>query len=221
MSWTPSPAIWPLTALTVTAGFATHAHFDHLLWHPGFGDAPRWASAAAAAIARADRKQLRAELGPEFPPKLGKLVGRVAPVPSTGLILDGPEPVELITHDGHAPGHTALWLPARRVLLAGDMLSDVEPPLPSYSDGRADRGRADGLPGRPRCARAVRRADRRAGARARPPDRPSHAAVGRRSPLDRLKPSGDAALTTSGRLRSIGRPTSWPGASADRSAVAR
>jgi glyoxylase-like metal-dependent hydrolase (beta-lactamase superfamily II) len=120
--------------LTVTAGFSTHAHFDHLLWHPGFGDAPRWASLAAAAVARRDRKQLRGALGPEFPPKLGKLVGRVAPVPSTGLILDGPEPVELITHDGHAPGHTALWLPARRVLLAGDMLSDVEPPLPSYSD---------------------------------------------------------------------------------------
>ncbi len=22
---------------TVTAGFATHAHHDHMLWHPGFG----------------------------------------------------------------------------------------------------------------------------------------------------------------------------------------
>ena len=37
--------------------------------------------------------------------------------------------IELITHDAHAPGHTALWLPDCRVLIAGDMLSDVELPL--------------------------------------------------------------------------------------------
>jgi glyoxylase-like metal-dependent hydrolase (beta-lactamase superfamily II) len=34
-----------------------------------------------------------------------------------------------VTHNAHAPGHTALWLPAARVLIAGDMLSDVELPL--------------------------------------------------------------------------------------------
>lgn len=45
----------------------------------------------------------------------------------------GPE-VELVVHDGHAPGHTALWLPQKRVLIAGDMLSDVELPLPFYPD---------------------------------------------------------------------------------------
>lgn len=28
--------------LEVIGGFATHAHHDHLLWHPDFGDAPRW-----------------------------------------------------------------------------------------------------------------------------------------------------------------------------------
>jgi glyoxylase-like metal-dependent hydrolase (beta-lactamase superfamily II) len=42
--------------------------------------------------------------------------------------------VELIIHDGHAPGHTALWLPRQRVLIAGDILSDVELPLPFHPD---------------------------------------------------------------------------------------
>jgi len=32
------------------------------------------------------------------------------------------------------PGHTALSLPPLRVLIAGDMLSDVELPLPFYLD---------------------------------------------------------------------------------------
>ena len=45
-----------------------------------------------------------------------------------------PDPVELVTHDAHAPGHVAVWLPARGVLLVGDMLSDVELPLPFDPD---------------------------------------------------------------------------------------
>ena len=42
--------------------------------------------------------------------------------------------VELIFYNGHAPGHTALWLPRQRLLIAGDMFSDVELPLPFYPD---------------------------------------------------------------------------------------
>src|SRR5690606_4124558 len=33
--------------LTVICGFATHAHYDHLLWHASFGDPPRWTTAGA------------------------------------------------------------------------------------------------------------------------------------------------------------------------------
>jgi glyoxylase-like metal-dependent hydrolase (beta-lactamase superfamily II) len=47
------------------------------------------------------------------------------------------EPVQLVVHDGHAPGHTAVWLPERRTLLAGDMLSDIELPLPFNPDDLA------------------------------------------------------------------------------------
>src|SRR4249919_473418 len=34
--------------LPVVAGFSTHPHWDHLLWHPRFGDAPRYATLAGA-----------------------------------------------------------------------------------------------------------------------------------------------------------------------------
>ncbi|MEO6510912.1 MAG: MBL fold metallo-hydrolase, partial [Nocardioides sp.] len=33
---------------TVVAGFSTHPHWDHLLWTPGLGPAPRYATAGCA-----------------------------------------------------------------------------------------------------------------------------------------------------------------------------
>jgi glyoxylase-like metal-dependent hydrolase (beta-lactamase superfamily II) len=30
--------------IPVVAGFCTHPHWDHLLWHPQFGDVPRYAT---------------------------------------------------------------------------------------------------------------------------------------------------------------------------------
>lgn len=114
--------------LTVRAGLATHAHYDHVLWHPRFGDVPRWASAVTATRAAETRRELVAGLGPDWPVELGALVGRLTATRETTLAW--PDPVELVVHDAHTPGHTALWLPTRRVLIAGDMLSDVEPPLP-------------------------------------------------------------------------------------------
>lgn len=114
--------------LTVTAGFSTHAHFDHLLWHPGFGDAPRWASAETARRARDDRPAILAELG-AWPTELLPLVGAVTAAPGDRLPWRGAD-VQLIEHDAHVPGHTAVWVPSRGILVAGDMLSDIEPPLP-------------------------------------------------------------------------------------------
>ncbi|WP_225224303.1 MBL fold metallo-hydrolase [Cellulomonas sp. JH27-2] len=118
---------------TVVAGFATHAHHDHLLWHPGFGGAPRFASPRTARLAADDRATLVAELG-DFPEDLVDLVGRVSPVDTIPPEhLPGID-VELVVHDAHAPGHTALWLPRSRVLVVGDMLSDLELPLPFDPD---------------------------------------------------------------------------------------
>lgn len=135
-SWTPAElaglADWlDARRLRVVGGFATHAHHDHVLWHPRFGDVPRWASVATATRAAQRRDELVDALGPGWPPELGALVGRLTP--TGGVALEWPEPVALVRHDGHSPGHTALWLPGPRILIAGDMLSDVEPPLPEDS----------------------------------------------------------------------------------------
>jgi hypothetical protein len=32
----------------VVAGFSTHPHWDHLLWHPRLGDVPRYATPGGA-----------------------------------------------------------------------------------------------------------------------------------------------------------------------------
>ncbi|TKV58435.1 MBL fold metallo-hydrolase [Nakamurella flava] len=115
--------------VTDVSGIATHAHYDHLLWHPGLGRGPRWSSATTAATAGRDRDTLVAALGPDFPADLAALVGRVRGRAPGPLPWSGP-PVELVEHDAHTPGHLAVWLPDPGVLIAGDMLSDVEPPLP-------------------------------------------------------------------------------------------
>jgi len=55
-------------------------------------------------------------------------VGAVIGTPGPDLRWAG-TPITMVTHNAHSPGHTALWVPAARVLIAGDMLSDVELPL--------------------------------------------------------------------------------------------
>lgn len=119
------------SGLTVSAGFATHAHHDHILWHPGFGGAPRWATRGTADDVSERRGELLEFLGPGWPMQLMPLVGMLRPVPEedpTVLPWPGPD-IEIIEHDGHLAGHGALWIPGGRVLLAGDMLSDVELPI--------------------------------------------------------------------------------------------
>ncbi|MCA5893509.1 MBL fold metallo-hydrolase [Isoptericola sp. NEAU-Y5] len=124
----------------VVAGFSTHAHVDHLLWHPALGDVPRWATPTAAAVAAADHDRLRAELREDalrhdgvVPPAMEAVFGRVAPIAGPDAGVPDPEgllpPTEVVSHDAHAPGHGALWLPEVRVLVVGDMLSDRELPL--------------------------------------------------------------------------------------------
>src|ERR687890_1523539 len=43
--------------IPVVAGFSTHLHWDHLLWHARFGDVPRYAMPASASAAPAVRER--------------------------------------------------------------------------------------------------------------------------------------------------------------------
>src|SRR3954453_16424939 len=43
--------------LPVVAGFSTHPHWDHLLWHSRFGDVPRYATTAGAHAATKGRER--------------------------------------------------------------------------------------------------------------------------------------------------------------------
>src|SRR5215472_15880764 len=119
----------------VAAGFSTHPHWDHLLWNAELGEARRYSTARCAADIRAflsdaDWQDLIAEdLPPEIEVPLD-LLGLVTGLPpeATQIPWDGPK-VRIIEHRAHAPGHAALLIEECRVLVAGDMLSDVLIPM--------------------------------------------------------------------------------------------
>ncbi|MGE3192779.1 MAG: MBL fold metallo-hydrolase [Microbacteriaceae bacterium] len=127
----------------VVAGFSTHPDWDHALWHPALGDAPHYAIAAAATwmrdfLAQDDwRDQLAGVLPEEVAGQLPlESFGQLSSLPAgaTELRWSGPT-ARLLEHRAHAIGHAALLIPDRRVLVAGDMLSDVLVPM---LDGDAD-----------------------------------------------------------------------------------
>ncbi len=111
--------------IPVVAGFCTHPHWDHLLWHPRFGAVPRYATPAAASVAGGARERAQAMAAESASGIPLDLVALVSPLPADG----GPLPGEVIVHRAHAIGHAAILLADRGVLLAGDMLSDVLIPL--------------------------------------------------------------------------------------------
>jgi glyoxylase-like metal-dependent hydrolase (beta-lactamase superfamily II) len=121
----------------VVAGFSTHPDWDHVLWHAGFGVVPRYGTARCAdaiqeVLSQADWKEQVAEgLPPEYADDIPmELLGRIAGLPAdtTQLPWNGPT-VRIIEHQAHAPGHAALLIEGSRVLVAGDMLSDILMPF--------------------------------------------------------------------------------------------
>ena len=122
----------------VVAGFSTHPDWDHLLWHTRLGEAPRYGTARCAAAVRDElsdpeaKARIAEHLGPtgiadKVPLDLYGLVTGL-PAGTVRIPWDGP-PVRIIEHQAHAPGHAALVVEERGVLVAGDMLSDVLVPM--------------------------------------------------------------------------------------------
>jgi glyoxylase-like metal-dependent hydrolase (beta-lactamase superfamily II) len=121
----------------VVAGFSTHPHWDHLLWHAQLGEGPRYGTARCAADIRdllsdADWKTRVVEM---LPPDIAEeipldLLGLITGLPaeSAQIPWDGPQ-VRIIEHQAHAPGHAALLIEERGVLIAGDILSDALIPM--------------------------------------------------------------------------------------------
>ncbi|WP_062437044.1 MBL fold metallo-hydrolase [Herbidospora daliensis] len=130
----------------VVAGFSTHPHWDHVLWDARFGDVPRYGTARCAAameeeLSHAGAKDdiadhlLETEIAGQVPLDLLGLVTGLPPG-ATRIPWDGPA-VRIVEHQAHAPGHAALLIEDRGVLIAGDMLSDVLIPM-LESGGVAD-----------------------------------------------------------------------------------
>ena len=120
------------------AGFSTHPDWDHVLWHAALGEAPRYGTARCAAVMRdlLSNADWKARVTQGLPPEIAEeipldLFGLITGLPAeTGHIpWDGPR-VRIIEHPAHAPGHAALFIEERGVLVAGDMLSDILIPFP-------------------------------------------------------------------------------------------
>jgi glyoxylase-like metal-dependent hydrolase (beta-lactamase superfamily II) len=140
---------------TCVAGIATHLHYDHVMWHPSLPAVPRWATPWTVDSWHADRERLLKPLIGDLPDELLELVGRVDAVPGAPRasrdVPGNPYPpatrlpagyrlpwsgreIVLHEHDAHARGHLALEIPDSRVVICGDMLSDVEIPYPDEDD---------------------------------------------------------------------------------------
>jgi glyoxylase-like metal-dependent hydrolase (beta-lactamase superfamily II) len=126
----------------VVAGFSTHPHWDHLLWHARLGSAPRYGTARCAATVQDLLSDARgkARIAEWIPPDIAEqvpldLLGLITGLPAETpqIPWDGPQ-VRIIEHQAHALGHAALLIEERGVLVAGDMLSDVLIPMLDVND---------------------------------------------------------------------------------------
>jgi glyoxylase-like metal-dependent hydrolase (beta-lactamase superfamily II) len=123
---------------TVVGGFSTHPHWDHMLWHDRLGAVPRYGTARCADTARArlSDEGAKARVAKQLiPPDISErvpldLLGDITGLPAATARIpwDGPD-VRIVEHQAHTPGHAALVIEERGVLVAGDMLSDLLIPI--------------------------------------------------------------------------------------------
>lgn len=126
----------------VIAGFATHYHWDHILWAAALGDAPRFASAETCELVVSRREHIEKTLdsfedliakeqglGPQWD---RSLLYNLVPLPAGPGMIAGVR-CELVDVSGHCDGQVALVLPDHDVAFVADTLSDIE--TPSLADG--------------------------------------------------------------------------------------
>jgi hydroxyacylglutathione hydrolase len=114
--------------LRPAVAWSTHPHWDHVLWSRELGEVPRYATPAAVTVCEVGRDEILRGAEESAPGHDPSLIGRLTPLRASGIPWPGPA-ARVIAHDGHAPGHGAVFLPGTGVLVAGDMCSDVEIPL--------------------------------------------------------------------------------------------
>ena len=113
-------------SLEVVAGWSTHPHWDHVLWSSRLGAlVTRHATPEAAAFCRERRAELLAQIDAAAPGHELELCCRLEP----GLPAELAESCRVVAHRAHAPGHGSLFFPRRSLLVAGDMVSEIEIPL--------------------------------------------------------------------------------------------
>ena len=83
------------------------------------------------------RGELLGPLAEHLTPDLIDIAGRLLALRDDTIPWYGPTAV-CIEHDAHAPGHVAVLLPDSGVLVAGDMLSDIELPMPADDETLED-----------------------------------------------------------------------------------
>jgi hydroxyacylglutathione hydrolase len=130
--------------LRPVAGWSTHPHWDHLLWSAAFGEVPRYATPRAVAVVARELPGLVSGVGESAPGHDLTLFARVEPLLDREIDWAGPRAV-VYAHDAHAPGHGAVLLPDAGVLIAGDMLSDLEIPLLDLDGADPFGGYREGL----------------------------------------------------------------------------
>jgi glyoxylase-like metal-dependent hydrolase (beta-lactamase superfamily II) len=137
----------------VVAGFSTHPHWDHLLWHPRLGNAVRYGTDVCVADIQAvlSSPDWKDKVARVLPPDIADEIpmdglGRITGLPKGAATIpwDGPE-VQIIEHQAHAAGHAALLVKDLGVLIAGDMLSDRNRSNPQMAARAAPKKAAPGL----------------------------------------------------------------------------
>lgn len=137
-AWDPDelaaiPADLEVLEVRCVAGLATHEHYDHVMWHPVLGPVPRWSTPGTVAHLARERDRLLAPLVEYLTPDLVEIAGRLQALAGSEFPWAGPS-ARVVVHDAHAPAHLALVVDAWGLLVSGDMLSDVELPMPADDD---------------------------------------------------------------------------------------